>query len=983
MNLSLKDFTIELCDYYLDGDNPVERPIRLSSLINGVSSTTGVYNEKLTEKENSQYSLTFNIEMFVDDYRNPLIDFIVLGRRLRLKRGEEKNIEFIITGKTPTFNNKGISYAITCQDAFSYQFSKQSIKVTLDTNDEEQWGEYNTGPKTINELSDKVLELSYLTSWTINKDINNHIYQFPNNLYFGVEPMRVSIEITESTPYNIFIEIAKLFNATIIIDYDRKEINFLNREKFSYKGLKLKPEVNLSNFSYSEKGDNLYNIMYVSGGEDAYGNHLSIVPSMPMKISKILIESEDIRNKDNALTGLPFLHEDNYYTSPTFIRIKTNPNILYVKRKEDYKYVETGINVFWEDIRDISDLRDYIIKCYELINDGEKKSTDAEEMSLFFRKLARVPHAANFLYNFDYWKDSKLLSPFRYNKLMELFNYRMRNVNLKLLAFNASYYPMKAELDKLIDQEEEKIFLMAAEESAMANATASSKQSILTKYLAQCTWLNQDGPTIEDAYLEIGILDETDSAKRDILYGRRLDESLMGYAVPDFTFISDTPTLKYYCIVNGKPEEKTPLSFNVEKQIITFKDEITSPSIYFKFAELRNYIDISSSNSEADFNIKGIANNRVGEIQWELTQLWNDRYQYYYRSLYGNNWLENKIKEVQEKMAKQLEKKNRLLRELESIFGEGWDHIDVAQMETNSYIEYATLTDQLENVCKYVGGTGRRTSNGIEKYYYDYKGAYVYYFSQLLGFEFDKVTQKSEPLIDIINRLKKEQNLLEQELYSKYEDVISETYYSDNTQITDDGLYTAAHKQFLTYHQPTKSYSSTYITNYDIEEHEEQIEIGDLVELQHNHLKERLDKKSFILTLNDIIQAEEVIVRYEVPKIVIEDGKEVVIYDDDEGNYENAIFQQDKDKILIKMNNNLEFDIETSIIREIYINGRIYNSYDNNSVKMIEKVYKSEPVKLRVTGVTKDLRSKLAQLTVEENTLYNTLVDRLIYFLQG
>ena len=78
-----------------------------------------------------------------------------------------------------------------------------------------------------------------------------------------------------------------------------------------------------------------------------------------------------------------------------------------------------------------------------------------------------------------------------------------------------------------------------------------------------------------------------------------------------------------------------------------------------------------------------------------------------------------------------------------------------------------------------------------------------------------------------------------------------------------------------------------------------------------------------------------------------------------------------------------KFDIESSMIKEIYVNKEIFNAYNYNSVEALEKVYKSEPVKLRVTGVTKDLRSKVAQLTVEENTLYNTLVDRLIYFLQG
>jgi hypothetical protein len=300
--------------------------------------------------------------------------------------------------------------------------------------------------------------------------------------------MRVSLEVNESTPYNIFTEIAKLFNASIIIDYNKKEINFLNKDRLKYKGLRLKPDVNLSNFSYSEKGDNLYNIMYVSGGEDAYGNYLSVAPSIPKVVGKILVETESIENKDDASFDLPWLHEDNYYINPTFVRIKKDPKKLYVKRivNESYLYVDTGIEVCWEDLRSFDKLKGYIIKCYGLLNENEKQSSDVEEMTMFFRKLERIPHAGNFLCNFDYWLNSKLLSRFRYDYLMDLINYKMRNVNLKLMAHYATYYPIKYELDSLIKQEEEKIHLMAAEDSAMANSTVSTKKTTMTQYLSQC-----------------------------------------------------------------------------------------------------------------------------------------------------------------------------------------------------------------------------------------------------------------------------------------------------------------------------------------------------------------------------------------------------------------------------------------------------------------------------------------------------------------
>jgi hypothetical protein len=59
------------------------------------------------------------------------------------------------------------------------------------------------------------------------------------------------------------------------------------------------------------------------------------------------------------------------------------------------------------------------------------------------------------------------------------------------------------------------------------------------------------------------------------------------------------------------------------------------------------------------------------EIQWELTQIWNDKYQYYYRALYGNNWLEEKVKDIRDRIQKYVDKRDNTIRELESKFGPG------------------------------------------------------------------------------------------------------------------------------------------------------------------------------------------------------------------------------------------------------------------------------------------------------------------------
>lgn len=974
MNLSLQNFIIEACDFYLDQGKLIERGIRLSSLIDGISSSFGVYNEQLSEKEYSQFSLNFSIQAFVEGDRNPLMELITIDRKIRLKRDNDPDIEFFITSKTPTFGNKGITYAIVCQDAFSYQFARQSIKITIDTNDEDIWGEYNTGPKTIDELVKKTLELSHLDEWKMDPDINNHIYQFPNNLYFGVEPMKISLEVKEATPYKIITEIANLFNAILLIDYNTKIISFLNKEKASYKGLKMKSNSTLSKFSYSEKGDNLYNIMHVNGGTDAYGNYLSLAPSMPLKISKIITETADIRGTEEEYSILPILNENNYYIHPTFCRIKGN-DYIYVKRciNDVYQYIQTTENRYWEECETINDLNSFVNNCYLNLDEEEKDDEDAEDFNLFFKKLSRIPHAGSFMYNFDYWKESGLLTKQRYTNLIKLFNHDMRNVNLKLNAYSSTYNIINYKLQQLIKQEEELISLMAAEDTTNASFISNNNTVSAMNYLSACNYFEDNNLFLkENAYLPIG---SVQSGGFIVSYGKDLDGNKMQHSIPDYHSIRHGRIYNVYSAKDGALlQHKIGTWYdNTESFSITNEPkELTT--IYIKYTDLLSESD-SFITTGLHYNVNSYTGNKIAEYQCQLSNLWNSTYEYYYNVLYGTNWLDKKIQDILSKRQIYVDKKNKIERKLNKIFGSNWRNINMTKLQENinSFAEYTSLIDQLEQICVYVGGEGDRYYEGTSQHY-SYKGYYQYYLSALEAFKYTHVpvSGSKRTLSEIVDNLKNQQNTLQKQIYNDYGDVIRETYYNDSSQITDDGLYTASFKQFQIYQKPTKSYSSTYISTEEVENVGENANIGDLIELCHENLNESIDEKSFIISLKNISDI--------ITNIIVE------YYDqfNDTIKKENCAFDLlENNKLLIKMSKYLSFDIKTCVIKNIYINGKIYNAYEYNSVEVIEKVYKNNPIKLRITGITKGLRSKIAQLQVEENTLYNTLVDRLIYFLQG
>ena len=125
----------------------------LTTFTNGHSNPGGTYDENLSIKNNSQYSLTFSISKIVEGQINPLFHMIVENRRLRLTT-IDYIIDFIITAITPQVSQYNVIYNVTCQDVFSYDWSKQNIKISYNSLEE-----YNKA-LFINRHAENILEKS-------------------------------------------------------------------------------------------------------------------------------------------------------------------------------------------------------------------------------------------------------------------------------------------------------------------------------------------------------------------------------------------------------------------------------------------------------------------------------------------------------------------------------------------------------------------------------------------------------------------------------------------------------------------------------------------------------------------------------------------------------------------------------------------------------------------------------------------------------
>ena len=163
----LQNFYIDLLIYDWSAEEGAVKqlPARLTSFVNGNGNIFGTFDEKLTIKSNSIQELTFSIYHSQNARINPFWPLIVNDRKLSLtiEGPNDYYMEFYIVDITPTIGTNNIKYTVKCQDAFSYDFSKQNINLLFSTKEEDIW-EDNTGPQSIVSLVSKLLELCHLNT---------------------------------------------------------------------------------------------------------------------------------------------------------------------------------------------------------------------------------------------------------------------------------------------------------------------------------------------------------------------------------------------------------------------------------------------------------------------------------------------------------------------------------------------------------------------------------------------------------------------------------------------------------------------------------------------------------------------------------------------------------------------------------------------------------------------------------------------------
>lgn len=497
---------------FFDGENP---------------SYFSTYDENLSVKENAQYSLTFSIAKYNGKEINPFFYLIVENRRLRLQTNEQK-IDFIITAITPNVTASNTIYNVTCQDVFSYDLSKQSIQISYSNKD--------SGPENIRTIAYNILKQAKLeTKWTLDPSLETGSYAtFPslqyisNSINTGTDRMTITVDFSQTTPFSALTELCEKFDAMMDIEYSDDDktygmISFVNKSTIEFKGYNLRPETNLSALSLTRKSDNFCSLMHVSGGEDADGGLVSILPDMPTDVQNyflsfyphIISKPDDVPDWDTKTeaekadftsynyclkyakaSGLKLIltkgWDDKYYL---FYNYGSDGNLRY---SEPYMgdLDSEKIKKFWTEWDTIDEIKQHFYNVAIEYNDKSKaavsyyKTSATYNVNQFFTFLRdRCPSGSSIMYNFDYFKNSGLMDDTTYSTLNNIFSKDLKKENILIYCLNAQYYTLKNKLDVYRDKEEEYIAQIASlneEEYGYANGdnTLSDDNADYTKVLS-------------------------------------------------------------------------------------------------------------------------------------------------------------------------------------------------------------------------------------------------------------------------------------------------------------------------------------------------------------------------------------------------------------------------------------------------------------------------------------------------------------------
>lgn len=234
------------------------------------SQRFATYNEKLTEAEHDQYTLTFSI--LAKSYTesnivwNSNVSLLYIGAKLRLIIDNSKRIDLIISNIHPATQELNTEWEITAQDEVSYLWSKHNISQVYST-----VADNVLTPKNIYTITQELLETNWLTTWSVVQKSQDT--ELANKF--------ITLDNVQNNPYQIIIQACNTVGALLSVNYINHTIDFYRKDFASHSGYRYHPSNTLNKYDASYSGEEITTWLHVHGGTDANGNEVTMIPSLP------------------------------------------------------------------------------------------------------------------------------------------------------------------------------------------------------------------------------------------------------------------------------------------------------------------------------------------------------------------------------------------------------------------------------------------------------------------------------------------------------------------------------------------------------------------------------------------------------------------------------------------------------------------------------------------------------------------------------
>lgn len=193
-----------------------------------------------------------------------------------------------------------------------------------------------------------------------------------------VRTIRRTVELQDAQPYDIMMEIQKVYSVVYDIDVINKTVNLINPDMYTFNGLYATPELNMKGVTWQGNSDDFCTRLFAYGKADDNGT--------PVSIKSVNSGKEYIENHTYSDKVITKVWRDERYT---------DPQSLYddaVKKLNELSVPRMSYDVSIVDLQQMNEEYNFLaFGLYEIVKTIIDESTSIEQKVVTYKKYYDKP----------------------------------------------------------------------------------------------------------------------------------------------------------------------------------------------------------------------------------------------------------------------------------------------------------------------------------------------------------------------------------------------------------------------------------------------------------------------------------------------------------------------------------------------------------------------------------------------------------------